>query len=447
MLSFFSVKNWGAFKERSAISMRAGRERFANERCAKLPPMYKGMRLLPVASIYGPNASGKSTILDALSFVRHLVVTGTQVNQPVGIDPFRLAPDSKGAPSVFEIEVFTDGLLYRYELSLGRFEVERERLAVKRTRSEHLIYSRVGREIEFGSKYNSARHRLIAENTRDNDLFLHNAITQNADAFSPLYNWFNDALTVLGADARFNRHSAMLMRADYLEFVNKCLKRYQTGVESVVAVDIPFESIPAPEGFLSEMIASTPIDGDVLFQVRINSEGSLGSDIYIVHSRHGEKPTAAKVKLQHRASNDEIVQFDLKNESQGTRRLLELLPLFFEMATLPDEGSERVYLVDELDKSFHTALTADLIRTHISSCSEHTRRQLIFTTHDLVLMDEGLFRKDEMWFCEKSRNGEARVSCLASHPDVRSDTDLLKNYRSGKFCGYPAFDDENAAAR
>lgn len=442
MLVYFSMKNWRVFKEKSALSMRATRERFANETCAKLPAMYKGMRLLPVTSIYGPNASGKTSMLEGLSFMRHLVVEGTPVNRPIGNEVFRLDSKCREEPSSFVIEVFTGGLIYRYEVEVSGYAVLRERLSIKHTRSDQTVFERDEDGIVFDPKFDSDRHRLIAENTRSNDLFLHSATEQNAEAFRPLYDWFAESLVVLGSDAKYNRHTMLILRSDYLDFVNRHLKRYRTGIESVVAVEVPFESIPASPEFLSDMIASTPEGGEAYFQVRINDEQIQRTEIFVVHSVDGEEPTASKIRLQHKALDGRLVQFDLSDESQGTKRLLEFLPLFFDMATLPDEDGERVYVVDELDKSFHTALTADLIRTHIASCSESTRRQLVFTTHDLVLMDEELLRKDEMWFCEKNDAGESEMSCLAAHPGVRSDTDILKNYREGKLYGYPAFDAE-----
>ena len=108
--------------------------------------------------------------------------------------------------------------------------------------------------------------------------------------------------------------------------------------------------------------------------------------------------------------------FELNEESSGTQRLIELLPLFFDMAALQDdsEPSGRVYLVDELDKNFHSALTIDLIKEYLQTCNARTRHQLIFTTHDLMLMDAECLRKDEMWFCEKGQDGEAKLKALSA---------------------------------
>ena len=305
------------------------------------------------------------------------------------------------------------------------------------------MFLRSYNSVEFGAKFDTPRHRLIAENTRSNDPFLHNAITQNADAFAPLYHWFSRSLNVLGTDPEYGEYSTMLLRPDFVKYVSQDLKRFGTGIEEIATVDIPIEAIPIPPDSLAEILSVAPSGLDVVCQIRVNNEMTRGPEIYIVRIFAEGEVAAEKIKLLHGTKGGDAVPFDLGEESQGTQRLIELLPLFFELAADPslDRPDETVYIIDELDKSFHSALTAGLLKEYLAGCTEDTRCQLVFTTHDLSIMDGGLLRKDEMWLCEKGEDGATTLFCLGLHPGVRSDTDIMKNYREQKLGGWPKFFD------
>lgn len=440
MLISFSVKNWRAFKDWTTLSMRASREKTDFDKLAKLPPMYGTTKVLPAAAIYGANASGKTSLLEALALLKKLVVEGIGVTQLIPVEPFRLDKESRGLPTSFKIEALISNLIYVYSLSCTRSDVVEEKLFICRTRTDQLVFSRVGDKVEFGSKFGEERFALIAENTRPNQLFLHNAIAQNANAFRPLFDWFDKSLTILGADVQYEHYSQMLLRPDFLDFVNSRLRRYNTGAVQIDLVPTGRDSIPVPSDLIDDFINSVPDGGEGTLQIRISRPG--GPEIFIVQIQNGE-PDYCKVKTVHSSSSGDRITFDLADESKGTQKLIELLPLFFDLAAR--EGSrmpcERVYLVDEMDGSFHSALTIDLIEKYLEGCSSETRNQLIFTTHDLVLMEEHILRRDELWTCEKDEFGESTTRCMGNHPGVRADSDLLKNYRAGLLGGYPSFID------
>lgn len=441
MLLSFCVENWRAFKEQSCLSLRATRERTDAETLAIADKTYGVSRILPLASIYGPNASGKTSILEGLSFVRHLVVDGTHVNQMTGVDPYRLDDECKKAPSRFIVEILIGSLVYVYELAITRSDVVSEKLHVVRSRSNQLVFSREFGNIEFGGAYKNTRHELIFENTRDNQLFLHNAIAQNAIAFAPVYNWFRYSLIVVGVDAKYERYSQMLLRPDFNDFVNRKLRRYLTGVNEIVPSAVSIDALPFPRELVDDFVRSVEPGGAADLQVRLMPDYGSGPEIYIVHYEDGEEPSAYKVKVQHRSNSGKTALFELNEESSGTQHLIELLPIFFDMAALQNElgHPERVYLVDELDKSFHSALTIDLVKEYLKTCNNETRHQLIFTTHDLMLMEAECLRKDEMWFCEKDRGGEAQLKALSAQDGVRTDMDVLNKYKKGLVGGYPKF--------
>ena len=104
------------------------------------------------------------------------------------------------------------------------------------------------------------------------------------------------------------------------------------------------------------------------------------------------------------------------------------------------EGSERVYVVDEIDRCLHSMLTTKVIQDFLDTAGRNSRRQLLFTTHDLLLMDQSLMRRDEMFITERGENGASELICLNDFDGLRFDKDLLRSYLDGRFGGVPMFE-------
>lgn len=443
MLLSFSIKNWRAFKNETSFSLKASKERFGSDHNFVLPPIYRKAKVLPLAAIYGANASGKTSFLEALGFVQNMVVSGMPINQKIPVNPYLLSRDSISSPSEFEIELFAEGVIYKYRLAFSQFRVTREELHSKNSRDWEVLFTRNLDSFELCGKCSTDQYKLIEMNTRPNQLFLHNAISLNANDFLPVYNWFANSLQLLGVDAEFNSFSTVFVRNDFKEFINNKLRKYKTGIEGIELQQVSMDSIPIPRESIEQIILGAP-DGveETTVQLRVN-DGVHGSNIYIIsmsNSSNGGVLTANKIILQHRDDSGNLVPFELSNESRGTQHLLELLPIFFDMASLDCESNvSKVYLVDELDQSFHSSLTYDLLKEYLDNCTSQTKHQLIFTLHDLMLMDKKLLRKDEMWFCDKKNQNEAEMFCLGNIDGVRTDTDVLKNYIEGDLGNCPKF--------
>lgn len=231
---FSCCKKPGSVQDEVVFSMRAARERFASEKPVKLPARYGRANILPVAAVYGANASGKTTMIEVLAFLRNVVVAGTQVNQAIPAIPFKLNRDNLVRPTGIRVEFLVDALIYRYEVSLTKSRVVDESLFIERSRGEkQLLFARSEKGVALEGKWDTERNRLIAENTRINQLFLHNAVSQNAVEFLPPFEWFSKTLEVIGADSQYEQYSKMLLRQDFLDFVNRKLRRYNTGIEGM----------------------------------------------------------------------------------------------------------------------------------------------------------------------------------------------------------------------
>ena len=126
--------------------------------------------------------------------------------------------------------------------------------------------------------------------------------------------------------------------------------------------------------------------------------------------------------------------FETRDESDGTLRLFDLAPMLHDLDT---PGCRRVYVIDELDRSMHTQITEALVKAYCAARTKRTRTQLIFTTHDAMLIDQGLLRRDEMWFIERGKFGDTMLESLSDYKDVRYDKDVRKAYLEGRFSGLP----------
>lgn len=157
------------------------------------------------------------------------------------------------------------------------------------------------------------------------------------------------------------------------------------------------------------------------------------NDRYIV-SREGDELVAKKLVSYHPRSDGTEAGFEIRQESDGTQRIIDLLPAFLRLSetTMP-----KVFVIDELDRSLHTLLTRQLIEAYLGNCSPETRSQLLFTTHDVLLMDQDIFRRDEMWIVERDRSGASTLLSFSDYKDIRHDKDVRKSYLQGRLGGIP----------
>jgi len=125
------------------------------------------------------------------------------------------------------------------------------------------------------------------------------------------------------------------------------------------------------------------------------------------------------------------------------RRAIDLLPVFLDLCA---DKSHKVYVIDELDRSLYTLLTRNLLEGYLSSCSSQSRAQLLFTTHDVLLMEQELLRRDEMWVAERTASGASSLTSFSEYKDVRYDKDIRKSYLQGRLGGVPRVFGRNSCA-
>lgn len=424
MIIRFSVANWMSFRDRVTLSMVASRERQHGERVARIG-RYQ-LRALPVMALYGGNASGKTNLFKALSFAKTQIVEGSRPDARIPVIPFLLDKDRAQQPTQFEFDLLIDEVVYAFSFSVTREKVLEERLVRVGSTSERTLYNRHDRKIEFDGSLGEEQLqflRFVFRGTRDNQLFLTNSISQNVRNFRPIHDWFNDALQIIAPDTRFGLLSFHASSAVAVK-MSEMLSNYDTGISRMDSVRVPIEYIQLPEPVKNEIQKLE--EGEIVHLAGPSEE-------YFRVTRKDGNLIASKCVTVHRTDDAEI-PFDLNRESDGSQRLIDLLPVFLDLSS---GDSKRVFIVDEIDRSLHTLLTRQLLERYLAGCTAETRTQLLFTTHDVLLMDQRWLRRDEMWITERDAAGTSSLLSFSEYRDVRYDKDLRKSYLQGRLGGIP----------
>ncbi|MCB2186018.1 MAG: ATP-binding protein [Deltaproteobacteria bacterium] len=427
MIISFSLENWMSFRNRVTFSMVASRERQHGDRVSKLGKYQT--RVLPIAALYGGNASGKTNFFKAMNFAKRLVAKGTQPDSLIPLEPFRLGADGTNDPSHFAFELLIDEIIYDFSFAVTRKAVLQERLVKIGKTSEKVLYYRHKGTIEFDASLGKDEFlRFAFQGTRDNQLFLTNSVSQKVENFRPVYDWFKNTLELVAPDSRFEPYEIFLdENHPHYSTMNLLLAQLDTGITHLGIETIPVDNLKIPDGFKTMLMEDFKRGNTVKLLGGPFKEASL------VTSEAGEMVTK-KLFAYHAKDDGTEAKFELCQESDGSQRVIDLLPTFLDLA---DHLSRKVYIIDEIDRSLHTLLTRSLLEAYLGTCSTETRSQLLFTTHDVLLMDQQLLRRDEMWVAERDSRGASNLYSFAEYKDVRYDKDIRKSYLQGRLGGIP----------
>jgi hypothetical protein len=446
MLLQFTVSNFLSFDEEATFSMvpDKGDDRHPNHvlRVANK----KDGASLRAAAIYGANGAGKSNLVKAILFARDLIVEGTRGNQAIPVSPFRLRIADR--PSGFEFIFHHLGFTYSYGFRADTDRITEEWLYATsdtpRSR-EVILFERTTNQagettIEFGAAFKHGEkagqfHEFVARGTRQNQLFLTEAVDRNVDVVRPVSAWFRDVLTLVPAEGR-HIHLELLTRwnAKFTDFVSALMRDSGTGVIEVRPTEVPTD--------LQDVLANLPAEerkavAEKVAQLRdeeaISVVQSSGSRKWLMRSAPGEL-VEVQIRTVHRSADGSDVEFSPDMESDGTRRLTNLAPVLFSMTG----GTDKVVIIDELDRRLHPLLSRSFVEAALGCGSG--RNQLIFTTHDTNLLDLDLLRRDEIWFIEKDEIGASRMYSLAEF-NIRPDLKVGKGYLNGRFGAIPFLGD------
>jgi AAA15 family ATPase/GTPase len=441
MLIRLKIANFLSFKDEVTFSMIASRERQHSHRV--FSDEASGLKLLPTAAIFGGNGAGKSNFYFAIEFLRKLVLRPSIApDDRIPVEPYKLDDGaSEGQPTRFVIEVLPNLVPYRFTVGMVSSRITEEVLEEIRGDKSLVIYSRRHNAAEDGISWevkplqkraNAAADRdFIGFKTRDtlpNQLFLSNLGGKNVPVADEVIGWFREQLALMLPTTTFKLLEFSLpSQRDLQEYCNTALRNAGTGVFEIGQKRISWDVFEAPQS-LKDQLMKRLDEGQMTFI--LNPDGRR----YSITRKNGELQVANLFTL-HTTESGGKVRFELSEESQGTQRFVDLLPAFHELTC---SNRPKVFIIDELDRSLHTRLTRHLIENFLKTSGADSRSQLIFTTHDALLLDQCLLRRDEIWFIEKTKTGASCINSLSAFDGVRNDRDILKSYLVGEFGGIPS---------
>lgn len=424
MLLRFGVENHRSIRNYQELLLTASA--FKEHGNILLPSSDAKVHVVPTAAIYGANAAGKSTLLDAIRFMQDVVVHSHSRGNASGgtaFYPFALDDDSKDRSSRYDIDFELDEIRYHYGFRLDGKQINEEWLYAtpltksRKTRQTWFHRTDDGDAIYFGKEL-KGENKLIERIVRKNSLFLSAAAQNSHPQLSIIYTYFAEKMrlssplsdsTVLGNSVALFFEEHKQLEAPAIEF----LRMGDTGISGM-----KFKSVPISDSAKNSL-------GDFADASNRYGMNSVPDDIL----GNGIKTAV----LLHKGANGKDYELALRNESAGTQALLSALGQI--MQCLMAGG---VLVVDELSNSLHPLMSRKVVTLFADPDINVGRAQLIFSTHDTNLLCDGLFRRDQIWFAEKDREGATHLYPLTDI-EVDKRDNLEKGYLQGRFGAVPFF--------
>jgi predicted ATPase len=355
-------------------------------------------QVLTIAGIYGPNASGKSNILEALAWLSSAVERSLRSwDNAIPRDPFRFG-DGPRLPSAYQVEMMADGVRYAYNLEVTDSEVLSESLVSYPKRQPRTLFEREGMEISFrrGLENTSGTRELLTPTT-----------------------------LALSAIMRFGEPEVEPFGRDLRSIMGHGVRSKSSRSPSPTTESIFQDEASTPQDIRDSALALLRFADFGIGDVRVTDPGETPARLSL---------DRRSLSLLHRASGQEI-PFDLKDESAGTRMWFRLIaPALFALR------NGHVLLFDEIDASLHPRLSARFLELFQDPVTNPHGAQLVFTTHDTSLLN--YLNRDEVWLTEKDENGATSLTALAEFggDKVRRSLNLEKAYLQGRFGAVPELD-------
>lgn len=413
MLLEFRVCNFRSIRDEQVLSLAASP---SDKGLAETNLAPTGLKSLPSAVrsavVYGPNASGKSTLLFALNYMRAMVMesaTAIQPGQTYNVQSFKLDEEFTKKPTEFELSFLLGGVRHQYSFSMTPKRIVSESLLVYRTSKPTQWFSRRTKddgesyEYAFSTQLTGPR-KLWQESTRPNALFLSTAAQLNSELLGPVFRWIAESFVFLPAGAIGNPEftTALLATGEGRATICDFLSAADVSIADVEAV--PRKGYQAKFSFDAEGVPQA---------------SRKESEILMPIFQHSAPKGSAK--------------FELDEESEGTQRLYGLIAPVINVLT---EG--RILFVDELDRSLHTLLVRRLIEMFHNPKLNKKGAQLIFSTHDTSLLDHTLFRRDQIWFTEKDSDQATHLYPLSDFGPRKHEA-WERGYLMGRYGAVPFF--------
>lgn len=403
MLIRFSFKNFKSFKNENCLDMEATSLKEHEYNVAKT----ENGEYLKVSAIYGANASGKTNVLQAFDYMkkRILVSDDSKKNSPIdeeNIYSFMINND----PIALEVEILAkNNKIYKYGFEVLKDTIISEWLFEKRVNKFYAIFERENNNVSM--KPNKISD-LVNIDERTLFLNIYSKIDRNNEDFSNVYDWFVNSMYLDLGNPNFERFInnrvslKILSDENYKKELLKFIKTFDSGIEGIKTTPDSIEAVKSNNGIID-------------------------------------------IEVLHRGENGELKALPFYLESNGTRKMFHLFDFFMDALK-----NGMVLFVDELDAKLHPLLTRYIINLFHNSQTNIGNGQLIYSTHDTVNLNKETFRRDEIWFAEKDKDGISEIYALSDYileddknsgKKVRNDATYNKDYLTGRYGAIPVLEE------
>ena len=395
MLIKYSVENFKSIKDKIQLNLDATSVSELQESIIEK----EGDSYLPLAAIYGPNGGGKSNIIESIFVLRNKIIlpvmnsieSDYQKNVNVKMTPFLFNKENIGLPIRFEI-VFSNKIgEYEYIISFEKNKVSYEKLEIFKysTNRKSLLYERNNNNVNVGDEFKKINiFKSISESISEEIpiLSLLGITSKTNEIIDDIFDWFFNGI-------RVGNYANPILETQFVDLKIKNEKQIFLDLLKEMNIDI------------SDYI--------------IKKEGE-GVNIFTLHNINGYE-----------------VKINYLDESSGTQKIFSLAPRIIESLL---DGSTLV--IDELDAKLHPLILKHIIELYNDKKSNKHGAQLIFTSHDMVTMNNELLRRDEIWFAAKGRDEDTQLYSLIEFKDdegasIRKDAKYNKQYLEGKYGADP----------
>lgn len=434
MIHYIKIENFGPYKGAVEMNFEALYTDSDNDYIINMPDNRK---LLKLAYIYGPNASGKTTVLKSFEFLRKLFLSPlSDKTFELDFEPFLFSADPYSKSSRIEFSFYVNEVRYIYDLKFNKTAVIDEKLIFYKSAKPTELFSRTTdmekrlARIQFGNrvKINSRDKDLLESHTLHNNTVFGAFSKANVDIpeLELLNRWFSKYLLgmITSANNLTEFAATLIERDDSInQWINQFLNKADRQVSGVNVFDFQTQvSLSMEEAFPSD------------FRNRIYPQGSysMQTSIKASPSKFYGDPSQRKIDFIHKVENDKNYALPMQSESSGTKRFFGLGGLLYELI-----HRGHFLCIDELETSLHPDLMIYYLQAFIVNAK---KSQMLITTHNQMIMENMDFlRRDALWFSEKIDDGSATLYSAADFDSsvLRKDASIINAYRAGKLGGKP----------
>lgn len=432
MLIRFVADNFLSFKDETEFNMLTGDVRRHPNHVYSFPKV----DILKSAVIYGANGAGKSNLILAINFLSELVTAGSldSFNDDVS---FKLSEDER--PSSLEVEFLIEEVGYSYGMVFIGSTIQEEWLYLLNygKKDDDLIFERKidksgNTKINMAAKYlKSQKDRLLIQVYEEDLLepsvpFISLVKDKKFKEINRAYKWIEKGLIVILPGMQYAGLTySFIDDEDFKSFTNGLISKFDTGIKELDIQTLDFDQYFGEDNKHEK--------DRILKLIKSGEMERVGDSKNAVAMLEDGKPVIKKVVSYHITPSGKKVKFELFDESDGTLRLIDFIPVLYILEKFPI-----TVMIDEIDQSIHPTL----LKEFVAQIQDNPNKvgQLIFTTHESNLLDLDLFRQDEIWFAEKNKEGATHLYPLSEY-NVRPDLDIRKGYLSGRFGAIPFLGD------